>query len=86
MYIVEEYLCNGNLKSVLECSRQPKNCIHENIHHKFIKLNQKKLLQMAQQIADGMDFIATSKVRYWFIVDLKNENRQKRINYLLNQS
>ena len=62
LYIVEEYLCNGNLKCVLECSRQPNACIHENIHHRFIKLDQKKLLQMAQQIADGMDFIASSKV------------------------
>ena len=66
--MVKEYLCYGNLKSVLECSRQPENCIHDNIHHKIIKLNQNKLLQMAQQIADGMDFIAASEVNQSLMV------------------
>ena len=63
LYIIVEYACFGNLKTVLENSRELKESAVSKKRFVQCSIDQGRLLTMAKQVADGMGHIACHKVR-----------------------
>ena len=62
-YIINEYACFGNLETVLKNSRQVKqSTVSKKKRYIPCGIDQRRLLTMAKQVADGMGHIASHKV------------------------
>lgn len=63
VYVIVEYMSNGNLKTFLRKSRnQDKNAIYSNLHGISVHLTLEQLLNFALQTATGMEYLSSQKV------------------------
>ena len=62
-YIIVEYLSRGNLKELLKDSRSTEGRVYDNLHGVSKSLTSRDLIKFANDVADGMHFISSHKVR-----------------------
>ena len=78
-YVIVEYTCFGSLKMVLENNRKSNACKGNTES----SIDQGRLLKMAQQVASGMECIASHKVKRWRFLDQSSAVRNDMILTLI---
>lgn len=65
MYVIVEYASKGNLREYLQARRPPglEYCYNPS-HNPEEQLSSKDLVSCAYQVARGMEYLASKKVRY----------------------
>ena len=63
LYIIVEYLSKGNLKDLMKDSRVKGTRVYGNLHGASKSLSSGDLMKFANDVADGMHYISSQKVR-----------------------
>ena len=67
-YIIVEFLSRGNLKDLLDSSRNKRGRVYGNLHGISKSLTSEDLMKFATDVADGMAFIAAQQVLNYILL------------------